>query len=148
MRFTCRDDHHYARSSLENISLCAAGVSIGYDLGRRESDDLGHLHGLGTIAPAPIFKVFGSYVISKDFPLVMRVDIRQIVGGADGLRDVKVRATGLRPASACGPGLELLAYDMSGLECRLPIENLVEPATLTAKRGSGTPTHLPRQFTE
>jgi outer membrane scaffolding protein for murein synthesis (MipA/OmpV family) len=62
-----------------------AGVSIGYDLGRRESDDLGHLHGLGNIAPAPVLKVFGSYVISKHFPLVMRADVRQIVGGADGL---------------------------------------------------------------
>jgi len=78
----------------------------------------------------------------------MRVDIRQIVGGADGLARREGSSDGLRPASACGPGLELLAYDMSGLECRLPIENLVEPATLTAKRGSGTPTHLPRQFTE
>ncbi len=32
----------------------------------------------------------------------------------DGLRDVKVRVTGLRLASACGPGLELLAYRPAG----------------------------------
>jgi outer membrane scaffolding protein for murein synthesis (MipA/OmpV family) len=62
-----------------------AGVSIGYDLGRPMSDDYGHLHGLGDITPAPVLKVFGSYVVSKEFPLVVRADVRRIVGGADGL---------------------------------------------------------------
>jgi outer membrane scaffolding protein for murein synthesis (MipA/OmpV family) len=62
-----------------------AGISIGYDLGRPMSDDYTHLHGLGDITPAPVVKVFGSYVISKEFPLVLRVDVRRIVGGADGL---------------------------------------------------------------
>ena len=59
-----------------------AGVSIGYDLGRPMSDDYEHLHGLGDIQPAPVVKVFGSYVISKKFPLVLRADVRRIVGGA------------------------------------------------------------------
>jgi outer membrane scaffolding protein for murein synthesis (MipA/OmpV family) len=63
----------------------AAGVSIGYDLGRRVSDDFGHLHGLGDISPAPFVRLFGSYVISKQFPLVLRMDVRRIVGGADGV---------------------------------------------------------------
>jgi outer membrane scaffolding protein for murein synthesis (MipA/OmpV family) len=62
-----------------------AGVSIGYDLGRPMSDDYGHLHGLGDIKPAPVIKVFGSYVFSKQFPLVLRADLRRIVGGGDGL---------------------------------------------------------------
>jgi outer membrane scaffolding protein for murein synthesis (MipA/OmpV family) len=62
-----------------------AGVSIGYDLGRKMSDDYAHLHGLGNIDAAPVVKVFGSYVISKSFPLVLRADVRRIVGGADGL---------------------------------------------------------------
>jgi outer membrane scaffolding protein for murein synthesis (MipA/OmpV family) len=62
-----------------------AGVSIGYDLGRPMSDDYTHLHGLGNIEPAPVVKVFGSYVVSKDFPMVLRADMRRIVGGADGL---------------------------------------------------------------
>jgi outer membrane scaffolding protein for murein synthesis (MipA/OmpV family) len=62
-----------------------AGVSIDYDLGRRASDDLTHLKGLGNISAAPVMKVFGSYVISKEFPLVLRADVRQFVGGADGL---------------------------------------------------------------
>jgi outer membrane scaffolding protein for murein synthesis (MipA/OmpV family) len=62
-----------------------AGVSIGYDLGRPMSDEYQHLHGLGDISAAPVIKLFGTYVISKEFPLVLRVDARRIVGGANGL---------------------------------------------------------------
>jgi outer membrane scaffolding protein for murein synthesis (MipA/OmpV family) len=62
-----------------------AGVLLGYDLGRRVSDDYGHLHGLGDIGRAPTVEAFASYAISKAFPLVLRGDVRQIVGGADGL---------------------------------------------------------------
>jgi outer membrane scaffolding protein for murein synthesis (MipA/OmpV family) len=61
-----------------------AGVALGYDLGRRAEDDLSHLKGLGNISPAPVLKLFGSYVFSKDFPLVLRADARQFLGGADG----------------------------------------------------------------
>ena len=63
----------------------SAGVSIGYDLGRPMSDEYQHLHGLGDISAAPVVKLFGSYVISKEFPLILRVDARRIVGGANGL---------------------------------------------------------------
>jgi outer membrane scaffolding protein for murein synthesis (MipA/OmpV family) len=62
-----------------------AGITIGYDLGRLARDDLTHLKGLGDISAAPVVKLFGSYAISKDFPLVLRADVRQFVGGADGL---------------------------------------------------------------
>jgi outer membrane scaffolding protein for murein synthesis (MipA/OmpV family) len=62
-----------------------AGIALGYDLGRRVSDDYGHLHGLGDIGRAPAVKAFVSYAVSKNFPLVVRADVRQIVGGADGL---------------------------------------------------------------
>ena len=62
-----------------------AGVSIGYDLGRPMSDEYAHLHGLGDISAAPVVKIFGSYVVSKEFPLVLRADVRRIVGGANGL---------------------------------------------------------------
>jgi len=62
-----------------------AGISIGYDLGRPMSDEYQHLHGLGDISAAPVVKLFGSYVISKEFPLVLRADLRRIVGGANGL---------------------------------------------------------------
>jgi len=61
------------------------GISLGYDLGRPMSDDYSHLHGLGDITPAPVVKLFGSYVVSAQFPLIVRADIRRVVGGADGL---------------------------------------------------------------
>jgi outer membrane scaffolding protein for murein synthesis (MipA/OmpV family) len=62
-----------------------AGILLGYDLGRRVSDDYGQLRGLGDIGRAPVAKVFASYAISKAVPLVFRADVRQIIGGADGL---------------------------------------------------------------
>jgi outer membrane scaffolding protein for murein synthesis (MipA/OmpV family) len=62
----------------------SAGIAVGYDLGRREKDDLNHLKGLGNIEVAPVFKLFSSYVVSKQFPLVLRVDVRRFVGGAAG----------------------------------------------------------------
>ncbi len=62
-----------------------AGVSIGYDLGRPMSDEYQHLHGLGDISAAAVVKVFGSYVVSKEFPLILRADVRRIAGGANGL---------------------------------------------------------------
>lgn len=65
----------------ENYS---AGIALGYDLGRHEGDDLNHLKGLGNIVAAPVIKVFGSYVVSKEFPLVLRADARRYMGGADG----------------------------------------------------------------
>jgi len=61
-----------------------AGVSIGYDLGRTVSAYSTHLQGLGDIAAAPVVKLFGAYVVSKAFPLLLRADIRQFVGGAAG----------------------------------------------------------------
>jgi len=60
------------------------GVAIGYDLGRPARDDLGHLKGLGDVSSAPVGKLFGSYVLSKEFPLVIRGDVRQFAGGANG----------------------------------------------------------------
>jgi outer membrane scaffolding protein for murein synthesis (MipA/OmpV family) len=61
-----------------------AGVAIGYDLGRSMSEEYGRLYGLGNIDPAPVVKLFVSYVISKQVPVIFRADIRQFVGGADG----------------------------------------------------------------
>lgn len=62
-----------------------AGVLLGYDLGRRVSDDYTDLRGLGDIGRAPVVKVFASYAVSASFPLVLRGNVRQIVGGADGV---------------------------------------------------------------
>jgi outer membrane scaffolding protein for murein synthesis (MipA/OmpV family) len=61
-----------------------AGISLAYDFGRKMTDDLGNLHGMGDIAPAPVAKAFGSVVLSKKFPLILRADVRQFVGGAEG----------------------------------------------------------------
>jgi outer membrane scaffolding protein for murein synthesis (MipA/OmpV family) len=62
-----------------------AGLALTYDLGRYVHDDVAHLTGLGDLKIAPAPKAFVSYVISKSFPLVVRADVRQILGGADGL---------------------------------------------------------------
>lgn len=62
-----------------------AGLAIGYDLGRPVSDEPSHLNGLGNISAAPFIKLYESYVISKQFPLDLRADVRRIVGGAGGL---------------------------------------------------------------
>jgi len=62
-----------------------AGIAVGYDLGRHDSDDYNRLRGLDDIKPAPVVKLFGSYVVSKEFPLVLRGDIRQFIGGGDGV---------------------------------------------------------------
>jgi outer membrane scaffolding protein for murein synthesis (MipA/OmpV family) len=61
-----------------------AGVGLTYDLGRRESDDLTNLHGMGNISPAPVAKLYGSVVLSRKFPLILRVSARQFIGGAQG----------------------------------------------------------------
>ncbi len=61
-----------------------AGIALDYDLGRRVSYDENYLHGLGNINAAPVVKVFASYAISRQVPLVLRFDARQFVGGAEG----------------------------------------------------------------
>jgi outer membrane scaffolding protein for murein synthesis (MipA/OmpV family) len=60
------------------------GAAIAYDRGRVERDDYTNLRGMGNIDPAPVAKLFATYVLSKKFPLILRVDARQILGGADG----------------------------------------------------------------
>ncbi len=60
------------------------GAGVTYDLGRRERDDLTNLHGMGDISAAPVAKVYGSVVLSRRLPLILRVDARQFVGGAGG----------------------------------------------------------------
>jgi outer membrane scaffolding protein for murein synthesis (MipA/OmpV family) len=60
------------------------GVAVGYDLGRGLTNYYERPRGFGDIQPAPVVKLFGSYVISKGLPLILRADVRQFVGGADG----------------------------------------------------------------
>lgn len=61
-----------------------AGLGITYDLGRKERDDLRNLSGMGDIGAAPVAKFYASWVLSRKFPLIMRVDARQFIGGAQG----------------------------------------------------------------
>ena len=60
------------------------GLGLTYDLGRKEKDDLTNLHGMGDIPAAPVAKLSGSWVLSRKFPLILRVSARQFIGGAQG----------------------------------------------------------------
>ena len=60
------------------------GVAMAYDLGRKVTQDYANLHGMGDISPAPVGKVYGTVVLAKKFPLILRVDARQFIGGAQG----------------------------------------------------------------
>lgn len=62
-----------------------AGIGVTYDFGRREKDDYANLHGMGDIGAAPVGKLFASWVLSRKFPMILRVDARQFMGGAQGL---------------------------------------------------------------
>ena len=66
-------------------NMSRAGIAVGYDLGRPMSDDYHHLRGLGDINPEPVVKVYASRVVSKQFPLVLRADLRRIMGHSGGL---------------------------------------------------------------
>jgi Outer membrane protein V len=61
-----------------------ASLAAVYDLGRRGHDDPEELNGLGNINQAPGVKLSGEYVVSKDFPLVLRADVRRYFGGSNG----------------------------------------------------------------
>lgn len=61
------------------------GLAVTYDLGRKMKDDLTNLRGMGNIAAAPVGKLYGSWVLSRKFPMILRVDARQFMGGAQGL---------------------------------------------------------------
>lgn len=62
-----------------------AGIALTYDFGRREKHDHDHLGGLGNIGMALESKVFAEYVVSKEFPLVIRANVRRQFGGANGV---------------------------------------------------------------
>ena len=60
------------------------GAAMAYDLGRSEQQDLNNLRGLGDIGAAPVAKLYGTWVLAKKFPLILRIDARQFIGGAQG----------------------------------------------------------------
>lgn len=60
------------------------GAGMTYDFGRKMKADLTNLRGMGDIGAAPVAKLYGTYVLSRKFPLILRVDARQFIGGAQG----------------------------------------------------------------
>jgi outer membrane scaffolding protein for murein synthesis (MipA/OmpV family) len=60
------------------------GVSIAYDLGRKERDDYTNLIGMGDKPASPVPKLFGAWVVSREFPLVIRGDIRHLLRAGGG----------------------------------------------------------------
>ena len=60
------------------------GVSIAYDLGRKERDDYTNLTGIGDKTVSAVPKLFGAWVVSQKFPLVIRSDIRQLLRPGGG----------------------------------------------------------------
>lgn len=60
------------------------GIALAYDLGRNEQQDLNNLRGLGDIGAAPVAKLYGTWVLARKFPLILRADARQFAGGAQG----------------------------------------------------------------
>lgn len=67
--------------SFRHISV---GGAITYDMGRSPHADGRDLNGLGTIHPAPELKFFATTVLSKNFPLTLRLDIRKQFGASFG----------------------------------------------------------------
>ena len=47
------------------------GVAMGYDLGRKVTQDYTNLHGMGDISAAPVGKLYGTWVLSRKFPLIL-----------------------------------------------------------------------------
>jgi outer membrane scaffolding protein for murein synthesis (MipA/OmpV family) len=60
------------------------GVGVTYDFGRKEKDDLTNLRGMGDISAAPVGKFYASWVLSRKFPMIMRISARQFIGGSQG----------------------------------------------------------------
>lgn len=67
--------------SFRHISV---GGAVTYDLGRSPHVDGRDLNGLGTIHMAPELKFFATTVLSKSFPLTLRLDIRKQFGASFG----------------------------------------------------------------
>jgi outer membrane scaffolding protein for murein synthesis (MipA/OmpV family) len=87
-----------------------AGVSLAYDLGRKERLDFGNLTGMGDKPMSAVPKAFVSWVVSDQFPIVVRSDLRYLLRTGGGLvGDVGVYAplpgSSERFAAFLGPSL-------------------------------------------
>lgn len=67
--------------SFRHISV---GGAITYDMGRSPHIDGEALTGMGTIHPSPEVKLFATTVLTENFPLTLRVDIRKQLGASYG----------------------------------------------------------------
>lgn len=59
------------------------GLGLTYDTGRSVKEDA-NLRGMGDIYSAPVGKLYASVVLSKKFPMILRVAVRQYIGGDQG----------------------------------------------------------------
>ncbi len=60
------------------------GMALAYDQGRTVKDDETNLRGMGDIYAAPVAKLYASVVLSKKFPMILRLSARQYIGGGQG----------------------------------------------------------------
>jgi outer membrane scaffolding protein for murein synthesis (MipA/OmpV family) len=60
------------------------GVGVAYDLGRKERDDYINLTGMGDKPVSAVPKLFGAWVVSQEFPLVIRGDVRHLLRAGGG----------------------------------------------------------------
>jgi outer membrane scaffolding protein for murein synthesis (MipA/OmpV family) len=60
------------------------GVGIAYDRGRKERDDYTNLTGTGDKPLSAVPKLFGTWVVSPEFPLVIRGDLRHLLRAGGG----------------------------------------------------------------
>src|SRR5882762_6808895 len=60
------------------------GISIAYDLGRKERDDYTNLTGMGDKRASAVPKLFAAWAVSQKFPLVIRGDIRHLLRAGGG----------------------------------------------------------------
>jgi outer membrane scaffolding protein for murein synthesis (MipA/OmpV family) len=87
-----------------------AGASLAYDLGRKERLDYGNLRGMGDKPVSAVPKAFLTWVVSDQFPVVVRSDLRYLLRTGGGLvGDVGVYAplpgSSERFAAFLGPSL-------------------------------------------
>lgn len=61
------------------------GVSLAYDLGRKERLDYDNLRGMGDKPLAAVPKSFVTWVVSDQFPMVVRADLRYLLRTGGGL---------------------------------------------------------------
>jgi outer membrane scaffolding protein for murein synthesis (MipA/OmpV family) len=60
------------------------GLSLAYDLGRKERLDYGNLTGMGDKPMSAVPKAFLTSVVSEQFPLVVRADVRHLLRTGGG----------------------------------------------------------------